>query len=75
MPSLRGSSQYRDRAQVSLIIGEFFYHLNHQGSPNRQEKDQNREMIIAWIWPLRYSKNAVGELVQKTWASLRLVTL
>ena len=29
MPSSRGSSQPRDRTQVSRIAGEFFYCLSH----------------------------------------------
>ena len=29
----RGSSQPRDRTQVSHIVGRCFYHLSHQGSP------------------------------------------
>lgn len=33
------------------------------------------EMMLAWIWSLRYSENAMGEVAQKTWASLRLVIL
>ena len=33
MPSSSGSSQPRDRAQVSCIAGGL-YHLSHQGSPN-----------------------------------------
>ena len=31
-PFCRGSSQPRDRTQVSCIVGRFSYHLNHQGS-------------------------------------------
>ena len=34
MPSSRGSSQPKDRTQVSYIAGRFFNHLNHQGSPS-----------------------------------------
>ena len=29
----RGSSQHRDRTQVSHIVSRCFYHLSHQGSP------------------------------------------
>ena len=32
-PSSRGSSQPRDRTQVSCTVGEFFYQLSHKGSP------------------------------------------
>ena len=35
MPSSRGSSQPRDRTQVSHIAGGFFYLQSHQGSPER----------------------------------------
>ena len=34
-----GSSQPRDRTQVSHIVGGFFYHLSHQGSPE----------ILEWV--------------------------
>ena len=33
MPSSRGSSQLRDRTQVSHIAGGFFTNWTHQGSP------------------------------------------
>ena len=29
MPSSRGSSQHRDRTQISCIAGRFLYHLSH----------------------------------------------
>ena len=35
----RGSSQPRERTQVSHIAGGFFYHLSHQGSPR----------ILEWV--------------------------
>ena len=35
----RGSSQLRNRTQVSCIAGEFFYSLSQQGSPR----------ILAWV--------------------------
>ena len=38
-PFSRGSSQPRDRTQVSLIAGGFFYQLSHKGSPR----------ILEWI--------------------------
>ena len=38
MPSSRGSSQPRDRIQVSRIAGRFC--LSHQGSPNYGDKEQ-----------------------------------
>ena len=33
-PFSRGSSQPKDRTQVSHIAGRCFYHLSHQGSPH-----------------------------------------
>ena len=39
MLSSRGSSQPKDRTQVSCIAGRFFYHLSHQGSPR----------ILEWV--------------------------
>ena len=39
MPSSRGSSQIRNRTQVSHIAGGFFYHLSHQGS----------QRVLEWI--------------------------
>ena len=39
MPSSRGSSQIRNRTQVSHIAGRFFYHLSHQGS----------QRVLEWI--------------------------
>ena len=39
MPSSRGSSQLRDRTQVSHIAGGFFNHLSHQGNPK----------ILEWV--------------------------
>ena len=33
VPFSRGSSQLRDRTQVSRITGRFFYQLSYQGSP------------------------------------------
>ena len=32
--SSRGSSSPRDRTPVSIILGGFFNHLSHEGSPN-----------------------------------------
>ena len=42
----RGSSQHRDRTQVSHIVGRRFYHLSHQGSQiyGRYTKDKEREI-------------------------------
>ena len=39
MPSSTGSSQPRNRTQISSIAGEFFYQLSHQGSPR----------ILQWV--------------------------
>ena len=39
MPSSRGSSQPRDRIQVSCIAGGIFYHLSHHGNPR----------ILEWV--------------------------
>ena len=38
-PFSRGSSQFRDRAQVSHMAGGFFYHLGHKGNPG----------ILEWV--------------------------
>ena len=38
IPFSRGSSQPRDRTQVSCIAGRFFYHLRHQGRPSVKVK-------------------------------------
>ena len=37
MSSSRRSSQPRDRSQVFYTAGRFFYHLSHQGSPDRRQ--------------------------------------
>ena len=39
IPFSKGSSQLRNRTQVSCIAGEFFYSLSQQGSPR----------ILAWV--------------------------
>ena len=48
LPSSRGSSQRRNRTQVSHTAGRFFfYYLSHQGSPKHQmavENPQTRAM-------------------------------
>ena len=38
MPFSRGSSQPRDRTQVSCVVGGFFCCLSHQGSPSKAPK-------------------------------------
>ena len=40
-PFSRGSSQPRDRNQVSSIAGGFFYQLSHKGSPRKPRKPFN----------------------------------
>ena len=42
IPFSRGSSQPRDRTQVSHIAGRL-YHLSHQGSPGSQNDDTKAE--------------------------------
>ena len=39
----RGSSQHRDQAQVSHIVGRHFYHLSHQGSQTYSRYTKDRE--------------------------------
>ena len=36
MPSYRGSSQPRDRTQVSHIVEKIIYQLSYQGSPEKR---------------------------------------
>ena len=47
MPSSRGSSQPRDRTQVSCIAGRILYHLSHQGSSEGRAK---WKVIDRTIW-------------------------
>ena len=66
----RGSSQHRDRTQVSHIVGRCFYRLSHQGS----------QAIISWNLTLEYlllhflSSRVLGlSGFYKCWCSKELV--
>ena len=50
MTSSRGSSQPRDRTQVSHIAGGFFYFLGHQESPLDQIYTINQNYVKICPW-------------------------
>ena len=46
IPFSKGSSQPRNRTQVSHVAGRFFYHLSHQASPAFMQLIQQ---ILTWM--------------------------
>ena len=63
-PFPRGSSQPRDRTQVSCIAGGFFYQLNHKLSPSNQRGILNYDIFIWRIFTLMITYHCIIKLLQ-----------
>ena len=78
--SSRGSSQPRDRTQVSYIAGRFFYHLSHESSGfNKHQfssvQSLSRVRLFEKLWTVaRQAPLSMGFSRQQYWSGLPFPT-